>query len=85
MSVIDVEVPAPTATDGAFRCRQSLRHAIDGCEHACEKVRRMVQKYGRSEIAAALGSDAAGLQALYGQLKTLVETYGRDVPDLPAG
>lgn len=82
MSVIDVPPRDNTAVRGALECRKTLRSAIDICEHSCERVRRAITKYGKTEIAAELGDDAAGLQVLYDKLKTLVEDYGRTVEEL---
>ncbi len=83
MGLIDVQPVQPTAEMGARRCRMALRGAVDRATQACNEVRQVIERHGRQQVIAALGDDAAAMQTLYGELKTLAGSYGRDVPDLP--
>ena len=76
----------PTAADGALRIKQVLHQAVTQMEHSLTQVRRIVERHGRAEIAAALGNEADELQQVYGKLKAAVADLDRhrDVPDLPS-
>lgn len=84
MSVIDVITPVDTAADGARQCRKILYRGVVICQRSCERIAEIVTKYGRADIAAALGPDAVDLATLYNQLKAIADAYHHPVPNLPA-
>lgn len=76
----------PTAQDGARRIRQTLFHTVTQMEQGLAQVRQVINRHGKSEIAAALGDDAAQLQQVYNKIKAAIVDLdsSREVPDLPA-
>ena len=64
--------------------RQHLSSVISLADNQLLRVRNLVRQYGRSNIAAELGSDAAALLTVYTKLTEAVETAKQvTVEDLP--
>ena len=84
MSLIDVPRPEPTITDVANGIREHLASVISLTDLRLLQIRNLVRQYGRSNIAAELGADAAAMLTVYTKLKEAVETAKEiTVEDLP--
>ena len=77
--------PQPTAEDGARRIKQTLFHTVNQMDQGLAQVRRIIDRHGKAEIAAALGGEAAELQQVYNKIKATIAALDstREVPDLP--
>lgn len=85
MAITDIPAPpAKTTTDGALQIRRKLVSAVDAIERELADIRRIITIYGRTELQAELGDDAADLAALYGALKNAAETGGKTIPAIPS-
>ena len=87
MSIFDVPpVNAPTASDGARLIRVILLRLVDQCDNGLKEVREVVNRYTRTNIETELGVDAAALQAVYSNIKSMLEdaSVGRVVDTLPS-
>ena len=84
MSLIDVPIPTPTVSDVANDIRAKIGQVIVVAEQQLHQIRNLVRQYGRSNIAAELGTDAAALLSVYTKLKEAVEAAKQvTIEDLP--
>ena len=84
MSLIDVPVRPETITDKANKIREMLARIIGIADIRLQNIRDLVAKYGRANIAAELGNDAAALLTVYTKLKEAIEAAkGTTVEELP--
>ena len=84
MGLIDIVVVEPTIADKANEIREKLAQVINLADIRLLEIRNLVRQYGRSNIAAELGSDAAGMLTVYTKLKEAIETARQiEVEDLP--
>ena len=66
----------------AAEVRHQVTCMVNDVHRAMNEVVRLLTGR-RAAIAAALGSDAADLAAVYAKAKVLVEAAGETAPDLP--
>ena len=84
MALVDIPTPAPTITDIANGIRGHLGSVISLADVRLLQIRNLVRDYGRSNIAAELGSDASDMLTVYTKLKEAIETARQvTVEDLP--
>ncbi len=85
MAILDKPTPAPaTLAQDLYVVLKRLRGAVQGFEGWAQDARTLVKRHGRSNVIAALGADAAELLALYGDLKTFLDTHmGGSIPEFP--
>ena len=69
----------------ATRIRMMLSQAVSHIELSLRQTERLTRTYGRKQIDAALGADAAQLPVVYGELSRCVAALkpGVKIPDLP--
>jgi len=87
MSILDrVERPEPSVANGANRLRQQMSGMVSQMTSSLQNVRRIVDKFGRAELAAELGEDdAAELLTIYNAVKAVVNDVSDEaVADLPS-
>lgn len=74
-----------TPQDGAVRVKRVLQQTFHQIETNLAFVRQAIERHGRSEINAALGSDANELPQIYEDLKSLLIKYRSDksIEELP--
>ena len=86
MSLLQENRREPDASDGVLVIRQSLIQTTEHMAHTLNTIHKLVKQYGRQEIAAALGPDAAEFQQVYSKLKDCLESIdaSRPVDDLPS-
>ena len=83
MSLVDIPV-TDTVADKAVKIRELLASTISNADHSLDEIRNLVQKYGRANIAAELGDDAAAMLTVYATLKKAIEiATENEVEDLP--
>jgi hypothetical protein len=73
---------APTPAQGANRCRQVLRMAVQSCIQACNAVNQAIEKHTRAALVTELGDDAAELANVYTDVRNLAKKYMDDPGDL---
>ena len=73
MSLIDIPIVEETITDKANKIREKLGSVIGIADIRLLEIRNLVRKYGRANIAAELGDDAAALLTTYAKLKEAIE------------
>ncbi len=84
MPLVDVPQREITAGDIANDIRGHLASVISLADVLLLQIRNLVRQYGRSNIAAELGTDAAAMLTVYTKLKEAVEAAkGITVEDLP--
>ena len=84
MSLVDVPVLTETITDKANKIREVLSSVIGIADIRLQQIRDLVSKYGRAELAAELGDDAAAMPTVYTKLKEAIEAAkGITVEELP--
>ena len=84
MSLVDIPIVEKTITDKANKIREKLASVIGFADVRLQDIRNLVRKYGRANIAAELGTDAAAMLAVYIKLKEAIEiAKGITVEDLP--
>ena len=84
MSLIDVRPREETITDKADKIRMKLADVVGIAEIRLHEIRSLVSRYGRANIAAELGNDAAALLTTYAKLKEAIETAKETtVEDMP--
>ena len=84
MSLVDVPQKQVTTSNVADEIRQHLATVINLADTQLLRIRNLVRQYGRSNIAAELGTDAQALLTVYTKLKEAVETAKQvTVEDLP--
>ena len=84
MSLVDVPQKQVTASNVADEIRQHLATVISLADTQLLRIRNLVRQYGRSNIAAELGSDAQALLTVYTKLKEAIEAAKEiAVEDLP--
>jgi phosphosulfolactate phosphohydrolase-like enzyme len=75
--------PDTDVAAAAAEVRMQMTMMVRDVQRAMREVQRLVE--GRkADVAAALGTDAADLAALYAKGKALVVAAGETVEDLPA-
>lgn len=86
MPLLEEKIIQPTPADGAQSIRMSLIQATNVMESSLAQIRFVVDRYGRQEIASALGADAAELKTVYDKLKSCLESVdsSRQIVDLPS-
>ena len=84
MSLIDIPIVAETVTDKANKIREKLATVVGIADIRLAEIRNLVSKYGRANIVAELGDDAAALLTVYTKLKEAIEAAkGIEVEELP--
>ncbi|MCK4850690.1 MAG: hypothetical protein KAT11_05020 [Phycisphaerae bacterium] len=84
MSLIDIPITEETIADKANKIREKLASVIGIADIRLHEIRNLVRKYGRTNIAAELGDDAAALLTVYTKLKEAIEAAKEiTVQDLP--
>ncbi len=73
MSLVDVPIRAETIVDKANKIREKLSSVIGIADIRLVEIRNLVAKYGRQELAAELGDDAAAMLVVYTKLKEAIE------------
>tara|TARA_Y100000310_G_C20210978_1_gene591324 strand:+ start:315 stop:569 length:255 start_codon:yes stop_codon:yes gene_type:complete len=73
MSLVDVPVVEETITDKANKIREKLAQVIGIADIRLQEIRDLVSKYGRANLAAELGGDAAALLTVYTKFKEAIE------------
>ncbi len=73
MSLVDVPVVDETIVDKANKIREHLANVIGIADIRLQDIRNLVAKYGRANITAELGSDAAAMLVVYTKLKEAIE------------
>ena len=75
----------PDAVQAAKNVKRTLAQTFIQIEHALRQVRMAAERHGRGQIEEALGSDAAEVTKLYGELKQVLEKNkpNAQVDDLP--
>ncbi len=88
MSILDIDNTPPTRTAaiGAKEVRRALLQAIRQVDRSLERVRSVVNEFGRSAVGTELAPDGADLLTIYNGLKDVLTdaSVGRSVDDLPA-
>jgi hypothetical protein len=76
MAVFDSLAPQrPTPEMGSTRIKRTLAQTFHQIESSLAMVRQIMQRHGKGEIDAALGSDKAEVEKLYQALKAVVEQH----------
>ena len=84
MPLIDVPMPEITISDKANEIREKLAQVVSLAEVRLQEIRNLVREYGRANISAELGSDAAAMLTVYTKLKEAIEAAkGISVEELP--
>ena len=84
MSLVDVRQKEITTSDVANDIRGHLASVIGLADTQLLRIRNLVRQYGRSNIAAELGTDAQALLTVYTKLKEAIEAAKKiTVEDLP--
>ena len=84
MALTDISTPAITITDIANNIRDKIAQVTSLADIRLQEIRNLVREYGRANIAAELGSDAAALLTVYTKLKEAIEAARQvTIEDLP--
>ena len=84
MSLINVPQKEITTADIANQIREYLAQVVSLADVRLLQIRNLVREHGRSNIAAALGGDAAAMLTVYTRLKEAIETAKQiTIEDLP--
>ena len=84
MALIDVPQKTIDISDIANNIREDLASVIGIADIKLEQIRNLVRAYGRANIAAKLGTDAAAMLTVYTKLKEAIEVAkGISVEALP--
>ncbi len=84
MGLLDIPIREETITDKANKIREKLAGVINIADIRLQEIRNLVRTYGRANIAAELGDDAAALLTTYAKLKEAIEAAKETtVEDLP--
>lgn len=73
MALTDIPIAPETITDKANKIREALANVIGIADVQLHRIRNLVQRYGRANIAAELGDDAQAMLTVYTKLKEAVE------------
>ena len=84
MALVDIQIPEITIADKANEIREKLAQVVDLADIRLQEIRNLVRQYGRVNIAAELGSDAAAMLTVYIKLKEAIEIAKKiQIEDLP--
>ncbi len=84
MSLVDIPIVSETITDKANKIREKLASVVGIADIRLAEIRNLVSKYGRAELAAELGTDAAAMLTVYTKLKEAIEAAkGIEIEELP--
>ena len=84
MALTDISTPDYTVTEAAGDIREKIADIVNLTEIRLHEIRNLVRQYGRSAIAAELGSDSQDMLTVYTKLKEAIESAKQiAVEDLP--
>ena len=85
MSILDQEITGrePDVTDGARRIKRLIKDIVHGSAGNLANINNIIDKYGKNELVAELGDDAAEVTAIYRTCRTFINGISAlDVPDI---
>jgi len=86
MPITGPDPPATAIGHGALRTRNEFLRLTVATRQHLGQIRDLVAKYGRSELAAELGADAAAMVRVYNAYKAILDSddVPGTCPDLPS-